>query len=258
MIEPTKIQVSNVDMVFQVKDRPPVLAVQGADLDIPEGAFVSIIGPSGCGKSTLLNVISGLMRPSSGEVYIDGQAVNSIRRDVGYMFARDALMPWRTAQQNVEFGLELRAIPNPRALAKELLKTVGLEGFENHYRHELSQGMRQRVALARTLATDPDILLMDEPFSALDAQTRMMLQDTFLRIWESRRKTVLLVTHDLIEATLLSDRVAVFTNRPGRIKAIVDIDLPRPRSATALKFDRQFQDLYNRLWEDLKNEVSRV
>ena len=251
-----KIKLSDVGIVFRPRGRPPVLAVKDVSLDVPEGSIVTIVGPSGCGKSTALNLISGLMEPSAGLVEVDGKRVSGIRHDVGYMFARDGMMPWRTAVENVEFGLEIRGIPNRRERAREWLRHVGLEKFETHYRHELSQGMRQRVAVARTFATDPDVLLMDEPFGALDSQTRLLLQELFLQVWESTRKTVLFVTHDLHEAIFLSDVVVVFTNRPGRVKSVIPIELPRPRLPPAeLATASEFRDIYARIWRDLKDEV---
>ena len=248
------IAIDHVSHAFTTS-KGTVPTLDGVSLDIERGSFVSVVGPSGCGKSTLLNVISGLVVPERGTVSIDGSPVHGIQSQVGYMFARDGLMPWRTAAQNVEFGLELRRNPARRQMAQELLTQVGLSGFEGHYRHELSQGMRQRVAVARTFATDPEILLMDEPFGALDAQTRMLLQDTFLRIWEEKRKTVLFVTHDLVEAIVLSDVVVIMSHRPARIKRIVTVDIPRPRTATNLRFDQQFQHYFEIMWNDLKTEV---
>ena len=250
-----KISIERVSHTFRANDTD-VPTLDDVSLEIPRGAFVSVVGPSGCGKSTLLNVISGLLLPDRGRVCIDGAAVSGIQKQMGYMFARDGLMPWRTAQQNVEFGLELQHVPGRAEIARSLLREVGLVGFEGQYRHELSQGMRQRVAVARTFATDPEILLMDEPFGALDAQTRMLVQDTFLRIWEEKKKTVLFITHDLMEAIVLSDTVVIMSHRPGRIKRTLTIDIPRPRSATALHFDAQFQGYYETLWNELKPEVA--
>jgi NitT/TauT family transport system ATP-binding protein len=256
MTNPTVIQASNVSIAFDPPNREPVLAVDNVSLTVPEGRIVAIVGPSGCGKSTLLNLVSGLLQPSAGSVLVKGSPVTKIRTDVGYMFARDGMMPWRTALENVEFGLEVRNVPNRRGVAREWLRKVGLEHFQSHYRHELSQGMRQRVAVARTFAINPDILLMDEPFGALDSQTRLILQELFLGVWESTRKTVLFVTHDLHEAIFLSDEVVVFTNRPGRVKSVVPIDLPRPRlSAAELSVSPDYQDLFKRLWSDIKTEV---
>jgi NitT/TauT family transport system ATP-binding protein len=250
------IQVDNISITFDPPNREPVLAVDNVSLAIPEGRIVAIVGPSGCGKSTLLNLVSGLLRPSAGSVRVKGHEVTKIRTDVGYMFARDGMMPWRTALENVEFGLEVRNVRNRREVAHEWLRKVGLEQFRSHYRHELSQGMRQRVAVARTFAIDPDILLMDEPFGALDSQTRLILQELFLTVWESTRKTAIFVTHDLHEAIFLSDEVVVFTNRPGRVKSIVPVNLPRPRlSAAELSTSSEYQALFRHLWNDIKTEV---
>jgi NitT/TauT family transport system ATP-binding protein len=253
---PSKITLTDIGITFRPRGREPVTAVERVSLEVPEGAIVTIVGPSGCGKSTVLNLVSGLLAPSTGSVEIDGHPVGGIRHDVGYMFARDGMMPWRTAVRNVEFGLEVRGVANPRAIAVEWLRRVGLEKFGDHYRHELSQGMRQRVAVARTFAIDPDILLMDEPFCALDSQTRLLLQELFLAVWERSRKTVLFVTHDLHEAIFLSDVVIVFTNRPGRVKSVVPIELKRPRPPPAeFATQAEFRDIFSRIWRDLKDEV---
>jgi len=253
-----KIAIANLSHRFTIDGRD-VLALDDVSLNVAEGEFVAIVGPSGCGKSTLLNVVSGLFPPTSGRAVVDGAAVAGLNPRIGYMFARDALLPWRTTLANVEFGLEVRgvAVAERQERARELLRMVGLEGFETSYPSQLSQGMRQRVAIARTLAVDPDILLMDEPFGALDAQTKLVLEDEFLRIWERRRSTVVFVTHDLFEAIAMADRVVVFAARPGRIKSVVAIDLPRPRSVTSGRFGPRFQELYDRLWEDLRYEVVR-
>jgi NitT/TauT family transport system ATP-binding protein len=253
---PTVIKVEGVSQRFAPPGREPMLAVDNVSLAVREGEFVAVVGPSGCGKTTVLNMVAGLVEPTEGAVTIDGAPVTGIRNDVGYMFARDGLLPWRSALDNVAFGLELRGVPagQRRERAGELLRMVGLAGFEHHLRAELSQGMRQRAALARTLATDPRIILMDEPFGALDAQTRLLLQDEFIRIWEAHRKTVVFVTHDLVEAILLADRVLVFSGRPGRIKAEFAVDLPRPRSATG-GHDQRFETLRMAVWESLRSEV---
>ena len=258
MVTP-KITVENLSHAFNIDGRSvPVLL--DVSLDVAAGEFLAIVGPSGCGKSTLLNIVSGLFAPVTGRAAIDGEPVRGINPRIGYMFARDALLPWRTTLANVALGPELRGatLADRETRARELLRLVGLEGFERSYPSQLSQGMRQRVSLARTLAADPDILLMDEPFGALDAQTKLVLEDEFLRIWERDRKTVVFVTHDLFEAIAMADRVVVFSARPGRIKASVAIDLPRPRSVTAGRFDARFQDFYERLWDDLKYEVVAV
>ena len=251
-----KIAVESLSHAFDIDGRTvPVLA--DVSLDVAEGEFLAIVGPSGCGKSTLLNIVSGLFPPTTGRVTVDGVPVEGINPRIGYMFARDALLPWRTSLANVAFGPELAGEPADRreARARDLLRLTGLAGFEGSYPSQLSQGMRQRVSLARTLARNPDILLMDEPFGALDAQTKLVLEEEFLRIWERDRKTVIFVTHDLFEAIAMADRVAVFSARPGRIKSLVALDLPRPRSVTAGRFGPRFQDLYDRLWDDLRYEV---
>ena len=251
-----KIAVESLSHAFDIDGRSvPVLT--DVSLEVAQGEFLAIVGPSGCGKSTLLNIVSGLFPPTTGRVTVDGVPVEGINPRIGYMFARDALLPWRTSLANVAFGPELAGEPADRreARARDLLRLTGLAGFEGSYPSQLSQGMRQRVSLARTLARNPDILLMDEPFGALDAQTKLVLEEEFLRIWERDRKTVIFVTHDLFEAIAMADRVAVFSARPGRIKSLVALDLPRPRSVTAGRFGPRFQDLYDRLWDDLRYEV---
>jgi len=251
-----KIVVESLSHAFDIDGRSvPVLT--DVSLEVAQGEFLAIVGPSGCGKSTLLNIVSGLFPPTTGRVTVDGAPVEGINPRIGYMFARDALLPWRTSLANVAFGPELAGEPADRreARARDLLRLTGLAGFEGSYPSQLSQGMRQRVSLARTLARNPDILLMDEPFGALDAQTKLVLEEEFLRIWERDRKTVIFVTHDLFEAIAMADRVAVFSARPGRIKSLVALDLPRPRSVTAGRFGPRFQDLYDRLWDDLRYEV---
>ena len=251
-----KIVVESLSHAFDIDGRSvPVLT--DVSLEVAQGEFLAIVGPSGCGKSTLLNIVSGLFPPTTGRVTVDGVPVDGINPRIGYMFARDALLPWRTSLANVAFGPELAGEPADRreARARDLLRLTGLAGFEGSYPSQLSQGMRQRVSLARTLARNPDVLLMDEPFGALDAQTKLVLEEEFLRIWERDRKTVIFVTHDLFEAIAMADRVAVFSARPGRIKSLVALDLPRPRSVTAGRFGPRFQDLYDRLWDDLRYEV---
>ncbi len=251
-----KIVVESLSHAFDIDGRSvPVLT--DVSLEVAQGEFLAIVGPSGCGKSTLLNIVSGLFPPTTGRVTVDDAPVEGINPRIGYMFARDALLPWRTSLANVAFGPEPAGGPADRreARARDLLRLTGLAGFEGSYPSQLSQGMRQRVSLARTLARNPDILLMDEPFGALDAQTKLVLEEEFLRIWERDRKTVIFVTHDLFEAIAMADRVAVFSARPGRIKSLVALDLPRPRSVTAGRFGPRFQDLYDRLWDDLRYEV---
>lgn len=232
-------------------------ALQDIDLTVPAGEFVALLGPSGCGKTTILNLLAGLVKPSSGDVRRHGETVQGPSRDVGYMLARSALTPWRTTLRNVEFGLELRGVPKAdrREVARGLMDRLGLGQFEQAYPSQLSHGMQQRVAIARTLAIDPDLWLMDEPFGALDAQTRMTVQDEFLQLWQGTGKTVLFVTHDLSEAALLADRVVVMSARPGRIKLDVRVDLPRPRQLLDLRYDARVRAVENRIWEELRDEI---
>jgi NitT/TauT family transport system ATP-binding protein len=252
------IRIDSVTQVFPAySGHAPVTAIEDVTLDIQAGHFTAVVGPSGCGKSTLLNLISGLLRPTRGTVSVKGQQVTKVRDDIGYMPARDALLPWRTVQRNVEYPLESGSGLSAKergARAKELIASVGLRGFEGHYPHTLSQGMRQRVAIARTFATSPDILLLDEPFSALDAQTRVHVQDLFLSLWEHAHRTVVLITHDVMEAVALADHVVVFGPSPGRVKAIYEIDLPRPRSVERLLFEEPvFQRYLRMIWSDLRS-----
>src|SRR3954464_2316379 len=238
------IQGHNVNLTFRPPNRSPVRALQNLDIDIQEGEFLSIVGPSGCGKSTFLNVLLGLIRPDSGEIRMDGKPLAGPGTDRAMVFQEFGLLPWRTVQHNVELGLELKGLPSDarRQVSQPLIETVGLAGFEGHYPHELSGGMKQRVGLARALATDPQVLLMDEPFAALDAQTRDIMQVELLRIWQQARKTVLFVTHQIEEAVYLSDRVMVMTKRPGQAKKLFDIPLPRPRDYE-MRVTPQFNDL---------------
>lgn len=206
-------------------------ALGGVNLDIKEREFLAITGPSGCGKSTFLEIVAGLIKPTSGRIYIDGKLINGPDHDRGIVFQGYALFPWRTVTGNVAYGLEEKGIPEQKReeICREYISLVGLSGFENHYPYQLSGGMKQRVAIARALAYNPDILLMDEPFAALDAQTREVLQGEVLRIWNETKKTVLFVTHNIEEAVFLADRVAVMSARPGVINCIVEVPLSRPR-----------------------------
>ncbi len=234
-----------------------VVAASEIDLSIEEGQFLAIVGPSGCGKTTLLNVLAGLIKPSQGTCLRHGEPVGGSGKDLGYMLARGGLCPWRTARKNVEFGLELRGVGRAerRDRATDALAEVRMEGFADSYPAQLSNGMRQRVAIARTMVIEPGLLLMDEPFGALDAQTRLTVQDSFLRAWEQHRTTVVLVTHDLSEAVLMADRVVVMSARPGRIKRDLMIDLERPRNIGELRFDQRFTDLEHELWLELRSEI---
>lgn len=240
-------------MIFSGNSNSSTVALDDFDLDVKKHEFLSIIGPSGCGKTTFIRVIAGLTKPSYGEVSIDGTKVTGPGLNRALVFQENVLMPWRNALKNVQFGLEMRGLPDKgKVKAMELIQLVGLEGFENHFPDELSGGMRQRVGLARALAVDPEILLMDEPFGSLDAQTRETLQDELLKIWEMQRKTVIFSTHSIEEAIYLSDRIAIMTSRPGKVKKIVKVDLPRPRSYIQ-KMTPEFVELRRSIWELVQN-----
>ncbi|WP_329046667.1 ABC transporter ATP-binding protein [Amycolatopsis sp. NBC_01488] len=233
-------------------------ALDDVSLDVADGTFLSLVGPSGSGKSTLLDLLGGLTTPTSGEVLIDGEPVRGPGLDRGVVFQQYALFPWRTARANVEFGLEGGSLGKRQRAerAREYLSLVGLSGFEDRYPHELSGGMKQRVAIARSLAYDPAVLLMDEPFAALDAQTREQLQDELLRIWRRTGKTIVFITHGIDEAVYLGQRVAVLTSRPGRLKAVVDVDLGD--RAGDVRSDPAFGRQRHRLWELLHDEVRKA
>ncbi|MCO5072919.1 MAG: ABC transporter ATP-binding protein [Rhizobiaceae bacterium] len=233
-------------------------AVKDFSFDIRPGEFISIIGPSGCGKSTLFSIIGGFFSRSSGTVLVDGKSGADIRRSIGSVFQQESTFPWRTALDNVAFPLEAAGVGKKERhdRARELLSLVGLSGFENHYPSEMSGGMRQRTAIARTLAASPKILLMDEPFAALDEQTRMLLGDKVLQIQQSLKQTTLLITHNITEAVQLSDRVIIMTYRPGTIKRVVEVDLPRPRTSEIIGSEA-FSRVVGEIWADLRVEASR-
>src|SRR6201987_6351261 len=251
------IEGRNVNLTFRPPNRGPVRALDAFDMDVEEGEFLSIVGPSGCGKSTFLNVLLGLIKPDSGEVRMHGKKITGPGSERAMVFQEFGLLPWRTVQHNIELGLELKrtAAAKRRSVAERLIALVGLAGFENHYPHELSGGMKQRVGLARALATDPDVLLMDEPFAALDAQTRDLMQAELLRVWQAAKKTVLFVTHQIDEAIYLSDRVMVMTKRPGRAKKIFPIALRRPRDYE-MRVTPEFNELKLEIWNELKDEIT--
>ena len=236
----------------------PYTAVKDASLAIAEGEFVSVVGPTGCGKSTLLNVVAGLLKPSGGQLRVFGEPHAGINRRAGYMFQSEALMPWRTALGNVTAGLEFRGVDSRQAKdqARDWLARVGLTGFEDRYPHQLSGGMRKRTALAQMLILDPQILLMDEPFSALDIQTRQLMENELLELWSANRKSVIFITHDLEEAISLSDRVVVLSAGPAtRPIGEFAIDLPRPRDVAEIRLTPRFIELHNRIWHSMKEEV---
>ncbi|HET6855829.1 MAG TPA: ABC transporter ATP-binding protein [Streptomyces sp.] len=235
-------------------------ALDSIDLEIAAGEFVVLVGPSGCGKSTLLDLLGGLTRPTGGRILLDGAPITGPGLDRGIVFQQYALLPWRTALGNVEFGLEATGISRRQrtARAREFLELVGLSGFEDRHPHELSGGMRQRVAIARSLAYDPDVLLMDEPFGALDAQTRESLQDELVRIWQRTGKTIVFITHGIDEAVYLGQRVAVMTSRPGRIKQIVPIAFDSRATTDDLRSGPEFARYRHEIWSLLHDEVARA
>jgi len=255
------IEIDRVSQVFQTSGRQSHLALSEISLAIEDGAFVSILGPSGCGKSTLLYIVGGFVTPTEGVARMKGKAITGPGPDRGPVFQEFALFPWKSVLGNVMYGPRQQGVKSSEAEAqcRALIEMVGLKGFENFYPKELSGGMKQRVALARTLAYHPAVLLMDEPFGALDAHTRTRLQNDLLNIWERDRKTVLFVTHSVDEAVFLSDKVVVMTRSPGRIKQIVDIDLPRPRRRAELLVDPRYQkyvvDIERMIDDTIENEL---
>jgi len=244
---------------YQPRTGGRLLALDNVNLKVDDGEFVTIVGPSGCGKTTFINLADGLLKPTAGKLSIDGKQVTGPGIDRGMVFQDSCLMPWRTVLKNVLFGLECQGLDNAdgQTRARKFIKLVGLEGFEEHYPHELSGGMQQRCNLARALTVDPKILIMDEPFAALDAQTREIMQLELLRIWREAKKTVLFITHQINEAIYLADRVIVFGARPGRVKETIKIDLPRPREL-AIKRERQFLDYEDHLWTLIEEEVKKT
>lgn len=248
-----KVSIRNVVKKYDTRNGE-MIALNGANLDIMENEFICVIGPSGCGKSTLLNIIAGLLEPTSGEVIVDGHKVEGTGVDRGVVFQQYALFPWLTVKKNVQFGLKLQGKSQAEmdAIAEKYIKMVGLEKFIDSYPKELSGGMKQRVAIARAYAVNPSVLLMDEPFGALDAQTRTQLQTELLKTWQEENKTCFFVTHDIEEAIVLASRVVIMSARPGRIKEIIDIDIPHPRDQ-ATKMSPRFVELKNYLvyfWVD--------
>jgi len=254
-----KIAMEQIGRVFHIKKNPSgphdFVALKGVSLEVKEGEFLALVGPSGCGKSTLLDILAGLSKPSSGSVCIDGRRVTGPDLDRGVVLQGYALFPWLTTRQNVEFGLQIKKVPKAerKKISTHFIGLVGLNGFEDRYPHELSGGMKQRVAIARALAYDPEVLLMDEPFAAVDAQTRESLQDELLRIWEKTGKTIVFVTHSIEEAVFLADRVAVMTVNPGTVREVVPIHLPRPRQDSSVRSSPGFGLIRHKIWELLQN-----
>ncbi|MDT3426407.1 NitT/TauT family transport system ATP-binding protein [Paenibacillus forsythiae] len=258
-----KIKVSGVTRRYSIrqnKDEEKKLftALQDVDLEVRPGEFLTIVGPSGCGKSTLLDLIAGLATPTQGELYIDGKKINGPALDRGIVMQGYALFPWRTVRRNVEFGLEIKKVPKKdrKDISDRFLELVGLANYADRYPYELSGGMKQRVAIARALAYDPEVLLMDEPFAAVDAQTRETLQDELLRIWEQTGKTIIFVTHSIDEAVALADRVVVMSPNPGKVREIVPVSLPRPRRVGDVQSTADFSWIRHRVWELLQGETA--
>jgi NitT/TauT family transport system ATP-binding protein len=254
----TALSLANVSCTFVSKDDPGqrYTAVRDVNLTVGAGEFVSVVGPTGCGKSTLLNVAAGLLAPSTGTVTVFGEPLAGINRRAGYMFQAESLMPWRTARANVMAGLEFRGALDAAAQADEWLKRVGLGGFGDRYPHQLSGGMRKRVSLAQTLVLDPDIILMDEPFSALDIQTRQLMENEVLALWAEKKKAVLFITHDLDEAIAMSDRVVCLSAGPGSHPiGEFAIDLARPRDVAEVRSAPRFVELHEAIWGVLREEV---
>jgi len=253
-----RVVVERVSKVYTDRAGHAVRALDGVDLAVEAQEFVAVLGPSGCGKSTLLNLVAGLLAPTEGAIWLEGEMPPG-RAATAMVFQEFALFPWRTAQANVEFGLEEMGVPaGERARrARRCIETAGLAGFESRYPHELSGGMRQRVGIARALAVEPAVLLMDEPFSALDAQTRQLMQEELLAIWERARQTIVYVTHNIHEAVFMADRVVVLSRRPGRVLAEVKVDLPRPRTEGMLG-EPAFVHAVERIWHLIRDQAAQA
>nr|WP_034288038.1 ABC transporter ATP-binding protein [Amycolatopsis benzoatilytica] len=255
---PPAISLRGVTKRFAADGAEPYTALRDLDLEVAPGEFCAVVGPTGCGKSTTLTLVSGLERPTVGVAEVHGKRVEGITPGVGFMFQTDAILPWKTVLDNVSAGPRFRGVDKRTAIAdaRDWIRRVGLSGFEDRYPHQLSGGMRKRVALAQNLINEPRIILMDEPFSALDVQTRAKMSDELLSLWELNRPAVVFVTHDLEEAIALADTVVVLTAGPAAtVKAKYRIDLPRPRVVQEIRFDRRFVDLYQQIWEALRAEV---
>lgn len=251
------IELRGVYKRFSTPGGTPYTALRDLNMTVRSGQFCAVVGPTGCGKSTTLTLISGLERPSRGEVLVMGQPVQSINPHIGYVFQTDAVFPWKNVLDNVVAGPLFRGVPKPQAMeqARDWIQRVGLRGFEDRYPHQLSGGMRKRVAIAQTMINGPSILLMDEPFSSLDVQTRTLMEDELLSLWSTTGASVVFVTHDLEEAISLADRVFVLTTGPATVKAVFDIDLPRPRNVAEIRFEPRFVQLYQEIWSALRDEV---
>jgi NitT/TauT family transport system ATP-binding protein len=256
-----RIELSAVTKRFRTPDGTAFTALRDVTMTVQPGQFCAVVGPSGCGKSTTLTLVAGLDRASAGSVRVGGRPVDGISRGTSFMFQTDALLPWKTVLGNVAMGPLFRGVPKKAAFsdARDWLRLVGLAGFEDHHPHQLSGGMRKRVSLAAALINEPSILLMDEPFGALDVQTKAIMSNELLTLWDQTRPSVIFVTHDLEEAIALADRVVVMTAAPGTVKAVFDIDLPRPRGAVQeIRFGKRFGELHQQIWESLRDEVEQA
>ena len=253
-----KVSIQGIEKKYNTR-KGEVVALNGVNFDIKENEFICVIGPSGCGKSTLLNIIAGLLEPTAGQILVDGKPIQGTGIDRGVVFQQYALFPWLTVKKNVEFGLKLKGLSKDEcdSIAMKYLKMVELEKFADSYPKELSGGMKQRVAIARAYAMNPEVLLMDEPFGALDAQTRTQLQTELLKAWQEENKTCFFVTHDIEEAIVLATRVVIMSARPGRIKEVVDIDIPYPRDQET-KMSERFIELKNHIWGQVYQEYLEV
>jgi NitT/TauT family transport system ATP-binding protein len=259
--ERSRIELVGVTKRFVSPSGTALTALHDVDFVVEPGQFCAVVGPTGCGKSTTLTMVAGLERPTAGVVRVGGQVVDGIADGMSFMFQNDALLPWKTVLHNVALGPKFRGVPKAEALAqaREWIRVVGLAGFEDHHPHQLSGGMRKRATLAASLISEPSILLMDEPFGALDVQTKAIMSNELLTLWERTKPSVIFITHDLEEAVALADRVVVMTAGPGTIKAVYDIDLPRPRGAVQeIRFEPQFLELHQQIWESLREEVQRA
>jgi NitT/TauT family transport system ATP-binding protein len=259
--ENARIELFGVTRRFTSPAGKVFTALRDVNFTVEPGQFCAVVGPTGCGKSTTLGMVAGLDKPSGGTVRVGGKEVNGITDGVSFMFQQDALLPWKTVLANVALGPVFRGVgkKQAQAMARDWLGRVGLRGFEDHHPHQLSGGMRKRVGMAAALINEPSILLMDEPFWALDVQTKAIMSNELLGLWEELKPSVLFITHDLEEAVALSDRVVVMTSGPGTIKSVYDIDLPRPRGAVQeIRFDPRFLELHHQIWESLKDEVQRA
>jgi NitT/TauT family transport system ATP-binding protein len=252
------IRVEAVSKLFRTPGEGTIRALQDISLNVPYGEFVTVVGPSGCGKSTLIKLIAGFSAPSSGRILYEGKEVRGLNTRVGYVPQESKLFPWLTVEENVGFGLDSKRFPRPERerQVRHFISLAGLTGFEKYYPAQLSGGMSKRASIMRALAYEPPVILMDEPFGPLDAQTRMVLQDELLKIWEQKRQTIVFVTHDLVEAVALADRVVVMTHRPGKIKDIIQVPMARPRNIFEIHRQDGFDEAYGRLWNIFRHELN--